>query len=149
FILIGGFLLPIVLLGDQNTTSLAIVGQAPAGLDTALDAAASQYDVTLVLSTVPDQAAAAAALRAKTIEGALQVPADLSGPGQLLVLQDASSRLQGITNAAVVGVRAGASTALLQPPEVVPIQPQSEDHMAAVIFANAGIILMFIGIFTY
>ena len=123
FILVGAFLLPILLAPDEDKVTLAIAGPAPAGLETALDTAASQSGLTLVLTTVPDRAAAEAALRAKSIDGALEVPADGSGPGSLVVLESANPRLQAIANAAVIGVRAGASVTLLEPPVVVALEP--------------------------
>ena len=98
---------------------------------------------------MPDQAAAEEALRAKTIDAALDVPADLSGPGKLTVLEAPDDRLRAITAAAVVGLRAGSDTALLSPPTISALEPPTEEHTTAVVFANAGIILMFIGIFTY
>ena len=149
FLLVAGFLLPAFLLGQDESPNLALVGTPPAGLQSAIEAAAAQYDVTLDISAIPDRAAAEAALRAKTIDAALDVPADLSGPGELIVLEEAENRIQAITSAAVVGLRGGADAALLQPPTVDPLEPPTEAHTTAVIFANAGIILMFIGIFTY
>jgi ABC-2 type transport system permease protein len=149
FLLVAGFLLPAFLLGQDESPNLALVGTPPAGLQAAIEGAADQYDVTLDISTVPDRAAAEAALRAKTIDAALDVPADLSGPGELIVLEEAENRIQAITSAAVIGLRAGADAAKLEPPTVDPLEPPTEAHTTAVIFANAGIILMFIGIFTY
>src|SRR5262249_37558444 len=73
----------------------------------------------------------------------------LSGPGELIVLEDADSQLQAITSAAVIGLRAGADQGLLDPPAITALEPPTEEHTTALIFANAGIILMFIGIFTY
>ena len=65
------------------------------------------------------------------------------------MLEAAENRIQAITSAAVIGLRAGADAAKLAPPTVDPLEPPTEAHTTAVIFANAGIILMFIGIFTY
>ncbi len=149
FLLVAGFLLPAFLLGQDESPNVALVGTPPAGLQAAIEGVAGQYDLTLDISTVPDRAAADAALRAKTIDAALVVPADLSAPGELIVLEDADNRIQAITSAAVIGLRAGADAALLEPPTVDPLEPPTEEHTTAVIFANAGIILMFIGIFTY
>ncbi len=149
FILVAGFLLPIVLLGDQNQVSLALVGETPAGLDVAITSVAGQYDVTVDLSSVPDRATAEAAVRDKRIQAALEVPPDLAGPGDLIVLDEPDQRLQAITSAAVIGLRAGANASVLQSPEVVALVPPTEERTASLILANAGIILMFIGIFTY
>ena len=149
FLLVAGFLLPAFLLGGDESPNLALVGTPPAGLEAAIQGVADQYDLTVDVSTVPDRAAAEAAVRAKTIDAALDVPADLSTPGELIVLESAGSTMQGITSAAVIGLRAGGSAVLLAPPTVEPLEPPTEEQTTAVIFANAGIILMFIGIFTY
>ena len=148
-LLVAGFVLPSILLGNEETPNLALVGTPPSGLQGSIVAIADQYDLSLDISTVPDQAAAEEALRAKTIDAALAVPADLSGPGKLTVLEAPDDRLRAITAAAVVGLRAGSDAALLSPPTISVLEPPTEEHTTAVVFANAGIILMFIGIFTY
>lgn len=149
FLLVAGFLLPAFLLGRDEQPNLALVGTPPSGLEAAIQGVAAQYDLTLDISTVPDRAAADAALREKTIEAALDVPADLSGPGEFIVLEEPDSRLLGIAGAAVIGMRAGGNAALLQGPTVDALEPPTPERTTALIFANAGIILMFIGIFTY
>ncbi len=147
-LLVGGFVLPQLLLADQ-ATRLALVEQVPAGLETAVQAGAAAYDLDLVISSVPDRAAAVAALEEGTINAALAVPADLSAPGELIVLERASDPLQAVAAAAVVALRAADQAPLLVPPTITALQPPTEEDITALIFANAGIILMFIGIFSY
>ncbi|HEY6571281.1 MAG TPA: ABC transporter permease [Candidatus Limnocylindrales bacterium] len=149
FLLAAGFVLPSILLGNEEEPNLALVGSPPAGLQGQIVAVADQYDLSLDISAVPDRAAAEEALRAKTIDAALDVPSDLSGPGQLIVLEQADDQLRAITAAAVIGLRAGSDAALLSPPTISALEPPTEEQTTAVIFANAGIILMFIGIFSY
>ena len=146
FLLLAGFVLPAVFLGNPEAIQLALVGEAPDGLEPALRVAARSYETELVISSVPDRGAAEAAVTARMIDAALDVPADLSGPGELIVLDQAGATLQGIVNLAVIGLRAGTSAL---PPSVTALEPPSEEDMTALIFANAGIILMFIGIFSY
>ena len=148
-LLVAGFVLPSILLGNDEAPNLALVGTPPAGLQGSIVAIADQYDLSLDISTLPDQAAADEALRAKTIDAALDVPSDLSGPGKLTVLEEPDERVRAITAAAVIGLRAGSDATLLNPPTISALEPPTEEHTTAVIFANAGIILMFIGIFTY
>jgi ABC-2 type transport system permease protein len=148
-ILLGaGFILPSVLLGSQ-ARKLAVVEPAPAGLEQALQAAAAAYDVDVVISTLPDRATAEAAVTDDQVSAALLVPEDLSGPGVLIVHQDAPSDVQAIATAAVVSLRAAGSAELLAPPVVTALEPPTASDTTALIFANAGIILMFIGIFSY
>jgi ABC-2 type transport system permease protein len=147
-ILLGaGFVLPALLLGQDKSPKLALVDPAPAGLQAAIEGIATQYKVTLDISSVPDQAAGEAAVREKSIDAALAVPADLSSAGELIVLDDPNGQIQTITSNAVIGLRAG--TDALQPPTITSLEPPTAEHTTALIFANAGIILMFIGIFTY
>jgi ABC-2 type transport system permease protein len=148
FLLLAGFVLPQFLLADR-ATQLALVAPVPAGLQAAVEAAAAGYELDLDISTVADRAAAQAAVTAKTIDAALAVPADLSAPGELIVLERAGGTLQAVTSGAVVALRAAGAAALLAPPEVTVLEPPTDEDLTALIFANAGIILMFIGIFSY
>lgn len=146
FLLVAGFVLPTVFLGNPDAVKLALVGQPPAGLEVAIGAVATAFDTDLEISTVPDRATAEAAVKDKSIDAALDVPADLSGAGELIVLEEASATLQGIVGQAVIALRAGTNA---QPPTISALEPPSAEDITAIIFANAGIILMFIGIFSY
>lgn len=147
-LLVGGFVLPQLLLADQ-ATRLALVEPVPAGLETAAQAAAAAYALDLDISSVPDRAAAVTALEDGAVNAALAVPADLSAPGDLIVLERASDQLQAVASAAVVSLRAADVAPLLVPPTITALEPPTEEDITALIFANAGIILMFIGIFSY
>lgn len=144
----AGFILPSILLGDQ-ASKVAVVQPVPGGLEQALGAAADGYGVDVDISTLPDRAAAEAAVRNDEVAAALVVPADLSGPGVLIVHHDAPSELQAIATAAVVSLRAAGAADLLVPPTITALEPPTASDTTAIIFANAGIILMFIGIFSY
>jgi len=54
-----------------------------------------------------------------------------------------------VATGAVVSLRAAEAAPLLVPPAITALEPPSESDITAIIFANAGIILMFIGIFSY
>jgi ABC-2 type transport system permease protein len=149
FLLGAGFLLPTLLLTGDQTTRIALVGDTPAALGAVIEDSATQFGATVEVSTQPNRAAAEAAVTDKSIDAALDVPPDLSSPGELIVLEDAGSQLQGIVSTAVIGVRAGSAGQLLVPPAVTALKPPTAEDTTAIIFANAGIILMFIGIFTY
>jgi ABC-2 type transport system permease protein len=147
-LLVGGFVLPQLLLADQ-ATRLALVEPVPAGLETAVKAGAAAYDLDLDISTVPNRAAAVAALTDERINAALAVPTDLSAPGELIVLERADDQLRAVASVAVVSVRAADAAPRLVPPAITALKPPTEEDTTALIFANAGIILMFIGIFSY
>ena len=144
----AGFILPSVLLGDR-ASRIGVVEPAPAGLADAVQAAADAYGVKVSVSSLPDRASAEAAIRDDQLAAALVVPADLSGPGVLVVHQEVSNEVQAIANAAVISLRAAEAQELLAPPAVSALEPPTASDTTAIIFANAGIILMFIGIFSY
>ena len=146
FLLVAGFVLPTVFLGNPDAVKLALVGEPPAGLEVTIQAVAAAFDADLEISTVPDRIAAETAVKDRTIDAALDVPADLSSAGELIVLEEASATLQGIVGQAVIALRAGTNA---QPPTISALEPPSAEDVTAIIFANAGIILMFIGIFSY
>jgi ABC-2 type transport system permease protein len=143
----AGFILPSLLLSDQSR-KIAVVEPAPAGLEEALQLAADQYGVKVAISSMPDRAAAETAVRDDEVAAALLVPEDLSSPGMLIVHQSAPSEVQAVASTAVTQLRVG-DQALLDSPTVTPLEPPSASDTTAIIFANAGIILMFIGIFSY
>jgi ABC-2 type transport system permease protein len=128
------------------THHLAIVGTPPAQLVTTVAAIASAQEVKLDITAVADRSTAGAQLKGKQIDAALEVPADLSGPGTLTFQDTADQTLELICSQAVVAVRAGGRA---DPPKISIVAPVGSEELTAIIFANAGIILMFIGIFTY
>jgi ABC-2 type transport system permease protein len=142
-----GFIVPSLLVDQATQSRLALVGETPPGLEESLVATASSFDAKLQLSAVPDEAAAGAALRDGRIDAALSVPLDLSTAGDLIVLEDAPSALQAVVTQAVISLRAGPAAS--EPPSIVALEPPRAEDETALIFANAGIILMFIGIFSY
>jgi ABC-2 type transport system permease protein len=146
FLLVAGFVLPMVFLGSPNALKLALVGDTAPGLQSALVAAADAYDTRLAISSIADRAAAEAAIRDKTIDAALDIPADLSSAGTIIVLDSPGAELQGIISQTVIALRAGSTA---QPPTISALEPPSAEDLTAIVFANAGIILMFIGIFSY
>jgi ABC-2 type transport system permease protein len=147
FLLLAGFILPTILLGDDEPTRLALVGDTPAGLEQVLTTAAEPYELELAISHLSDRVAAETGLVNKAIDAALILPADLSTPGELLVAEQAAGPLQAVVTQTVIGLRARGD--VLQPPVITALNPPTEEDTTAIIFANAGIILMFIGIFSY
>lgn len=148
FLLAAGFILPTLIVADR-ATRLAVVEPVPAGLEGALQATSRAYEMQLVLSRLPDRSAAEKALTDGSIDAALAVPVDLSTPGELIVKEAADSQVQAVTTGAVIAIRAADAAPLLVPPVMTALEPQTDADVTAIIFANAGIVLMFIGIFTY
>ena len=148
-VLLGaGFILPSLLIGDDATT-IGVVEPAPPALKGALELNAGQFDADIVVVSVPDRATAEAQLVDGTLDAAIDVPEDLSTPGELIVHEQAGSQTQAIATGAVIQLRAAQAAPLLVPPTVVALEPPTDSDLTALIFANAGIIIMFIGIFSY
>ena len=148
FLLGAGFILPSLLIGDDATV-IGVVEPAPPALTGALMVNAARYDADIEVVSVPDRVTAEAQLKDGTLDAALVVPQDLSGPGELVVHEEAGSQVNAITSGAVIQLRAAQAAPLLVPPTVVVLEPPAESDVTALIFANAGIIIMFIGIFSY
>ena len=58
-LMLVGFIIPALLVGNATNTKLAVVGESPAGLEEWLTQTADAYDLEVVLSTLPDRQAAA------------------------------------------------------------------------------------------
>jgi ABC-2 type transport system permease protein len=156
----ASFALPVLLIGDQGSIKVGIVEGAPAELEPVLSAVAEPYDLTVAATRYPDRAAGEAALTAKDIDGLIDLPPDLSSPGELVIRDRVDERLRAVVSTAVTSLRqqqlleeAGVSgadfVAASELPAVSPLDPQSAEDESLLLFANAGIILMFIAIFSY
>ena len=147
-LLAAGFILPALLTGS-DTEHLAVVEPAAAGArrGAGLGGGHVQRHARRVHAPRPCRRRGGRARRQGRCGPGR--PPDLSGPGQLIVHRDASSELQAIAAAAVIGLRASEAAPLLAPPAITALEPPSAADTTALIFANAGIILMFIGIFSY
>jgi ABC-2 type transport system permease protein len=159
-IIVGSFVVPALLFADDGDIDLGIVRPAPAGLELAIDAVGARLDATIVSVGFDDRAAAESALEAEDVEAVIEVPADLSGPGSLIVKDEADDRLRAIISTAVVGLR---QAALLEeagvdpvrfieaatPPAVEALDPRTETDQAQFLFANIGTVLILVGIFSF
>lgn len=175
---VGGFFLPRLLASDPEAIRLGIVEPAPAGLVPALLATAREVELPggLEIATYADARAAEQAIAAGAIGAALAVPADLSGPGEL-VLPDQrgvtvsptapidGASLKQVIDAAVVGLRtvtlvteAGidpADLAEAQRPTTVrelrtePDDAGVSDRGARFLLANITAVLILIGVFGF
>ena len=159
-IVIGSFALTSILRGGDAQVKVGVVVPAPAGLETTLQAASSGFDKTLVLTDFADRTAAEAALTADQVEAVVDVPADLSAPGEVVYKQDADQILQSIVGASVVSLRSNVvlaqsnvdQTALAAahvPPTAVELDPRTDADKARFLFANISTILILVGIFSF
>lgn len=159
-LVVGSFVVPTLLFGDEDTKSIGIVQPAPAGLDAALTATAARVDQKIELVRYDDAASAQAALDAGAVDAVLAVPADLSSPGTLHFAKEPDQAITQIVSGAVVAVRVqqvlteanvdpAALAAAQQVPSVESLHPQTDADQARFLFANIGAVLILIGIFSF
>ena len=159
-IIVGSFLVPTLLFEDDGDLDLGLIRPAPAGLEVALVAVAAPFGTPLEVTTFDDRDAAEAALEADEVEAVVAVPADLSGAGTLIVKETADDAVRAIVGAAVVGLRQAALleeagvdpadyAAASTPPSVDALDPQTDTDRSQFLFANIGVVLIFVGIFSF
>jgi ABC-2 type transport system permease protein len=144
----------------QSTLQLGIVRPAPTGLEPALQAAATRYALTLETSSYPDRSAGETAVEDGSVAALLVVPADLSGPGEIVSKRVPDTRALAVANAAVVGLRQAAMlhssgvdlstyADASAPPTPVSLQSTSSEQTDAMILAYGATLLLFYAIITY
>jgi ABC-2 type transport system permease protein len=159
-IVIGSFVVPAVLLRDDEAIAIGALAPVPPGLEASLAAVAGSLGSEVVVTEVPDRATGDAALADETIKALVIVPADLSGPGEVRFLQQPDETIVRIVGAAVSQLRLtsalvehdvdpGVLATTGEPPEVSAIEPVGPDDEAAVFVANIGSVLILVGIFSF
>ena len=159
-IVIGSFLVPAILFGEDQATKVGLVEPAPAALPATIESTARRFDQKVAITTYPDAAAADAALQDGQVDVVVDVPADLSSPGEIRFKEEPDQGIAQIISAATIGLRAQAvldqsdvdQTALAaaqQPPSVEALDPQTEADQARFLVANIGAVLILVGIFSF
>jgi ABC-2 type transport system permease protein len=159
-LVIGSFLLPTILFGDDEATRIGMVEPQPPGLTLAITTTAAQLDQEVEVVPFPDAATAEAALLDGSVAAVVEVPADLSGPGAIRFDEESDQFVTQLVTASVVALRteavlteAGVSEAELlaaqQSPSVDALDPQTDADAARFLFANIGAVLILVGIFSF
>ncbi len=159
-IVVGSFVVPAIAFGGPQVAKIGVVQPAPNELQPTIVAVGKGADREMAFTPYPDVAAARTALEADEVEAVVVVPADLSGPGQVIYKQDADTFLQSIVGSAVValrtnallsdnGVDPAAMAAAQAPPASVELHPQSDADRARFLFANIGAVLILVGVFSF
>ena len=91
-IVVGSFVVPALLFGDEDATKVGLVEPAPAALPDAITSAAARFDQKVEITTFPDAAAADAALEDGSVDVVVAMPADLSGAGRSASTRSPTSR---------------------------------------------------------
>jgi len=137
-IVVGAVFLP-SLIGQTTPQHLGLVGAVPTQLVDTVEAAAKQADLVVILDPVADAATAESRLQDGSLDAALIVPADGSTPTYVV-----KSRANPLLQQIVVG-------SFTPPPQITlrQLEPPDPSHDTAFVFANVGVILLFISIFTF
>lgn len=139
-LILAGVFLPSILAGPgAGAEKLGIVGAPPAGFQTRLAIIAQQAGVEVSTETVPDETTGEARLLDGSLDGLLVVPADGSVPSFVVKAAEGGPLVQ-IVNA---GLSSGPALTLRE------LEPSDPNRDASFIFANVGVILLFISIFTF
>ncbi len=159
-LVVGSIILPSILFNDDDPTAVGIVEPAPAALGQTIQTTAGQIDTEVALTTYPDAAGGEAALDAGDIDVLVEVPVDLSGPGEIRFAEETDSATSQLITAAIValrvnqvlvdaGVDPGALVAAQAAPTVEALDPETEADQIRFVFANIGAVLILIGIFSF
>ena len=158
--LVAGIFLPKLLGGEDQAHKLGVVGTPPAGFEQALTATAGQAQLKVNVESVPDVATGEARLNEGTLDGMLVVPAESGGSAEFVVKKrdnssfaqvvgsawSAASASQVLTDA---GIDPATVAAASRPPTLRELEPSDPNRDTAFIFANVGVIILFIAIFTF
>ena len=159
-IVVASLVVPAILRGNDQTTTIGVVQPAPAGLDTAIESVAKRSDQTVEISTFESAAVADAALADGTVDVVVDMPADLSGPGEVHFNKGTDQAITQLLSAATIGLRVQAVLApsdvnqadlvdAQQPPAISSIDARDEADQAQFVVANIGAIAILIGIFSF
>jgi ABC-2 type transport system permease protein len=135
----AGIFLPSVIGSGPGTQHLGVVGSPPAGLVSGIEASAKAVGLGLAVEGVADLPSGEARLRDTSLDALLVVPQDGSIPTYVV-------RTRG--NQLLQQVVAASFTT---PPQIAfrELEASDPDRDISFVFANVGVILLFISIFTF
>ena len=138
-IIVGGIFLPAIIGGGAGVQHLGIVGAPAAGVVDGIESTARTAGLKLTVDPVGDLASAEERLRKGTLDAVLLTPPDGSLP-TFIVKSAPNQLLQQIVAAAFT-----------RPPQLATrqLEPIDANRDISFGFANVGVILLFISIFTF
>jgi ABC-2 type transport system permease protein len=159
-IIIGSFVVPVLIFGDEGPTRVGVVEPAPDRLESAITTTAAALDQDIAVVGFPDREAGETALLDNQVAALLIVPADLSTPGELAFREAADPTIQGVVGSAVAGLRVNEAlaaegvdpTAFVEaqtPPTIRALEPPEEGADARFLIANIGAVLILVGVFSF
>jgi len=159
-IVVGSFVIPAIVFGGDNPTKVGIVDPSPPGLQAAIEQSADRFDHKVAVTTYPSALAADEALTGGGADIVVQVPPDLSGPGEIRVKRQPDEATAQVIAAATVALRVqnvlgesnvdqAALADAQRPPETRSLQAETEQDQAKFLVANIGAVLILVGIFSF
>jgi ABC-2 type transport system permease protein len=159
-IVVGSFVIPAIVFGGDNPTRVGIVDPSPPGLQAAIEQSAERFDHKVVVTTYSSSSAADEALTGGGADIVVQVPPDLSGPGEIRVKRQPDQATAQVIAAATVALRVqnvlgesnvdqSALADAQRPPETRSLQAETEQDQAKFLVANIGAVLILVGIFSF
>ncbi|HEY0443331.1 MAG TPA: ABC transporter permease [Candidatus Limnocylindrales bacterium] len=156
-LLLAGVFLP-ALIGGDRADRLGIVGAAPAGFSQAVSASATQAGTAVHVEAIGDVAAGESRLRDGSLNGLLVIPASGTPTyevkerqnellGQIVASSWSQLRVRDLL--AQAGIGADQLAAAATPPTVRELEPSDPNRQTSFLFANVGVVLLFISIFTF
>ena len=138
-IILAGIFLPSLIGGATGTNRLGIVGNPPPPFYAQLGVISAASNVKIQTEQVPDEATGEGDLRSGSLDGLLVVPSD-GGLPTFVVKERKNGSLGQIVGASL------SSGPSLTFRELTPADPNRDTSF---LFANVGVILLFISIFTF
>jgi ABC-2 type transport system permease protein len=134
----GGIFLP-TLIGSSSTDDLGVVGTPPPSLEDTLQATAKSAGLTLRIQPVTDVPTAEQRLKDGSLDAVLVIPPG-GGIPTFVVKTRGDALLQQVVGAAFT-----------TPPQVAfrELEPADPNRDTSFVFANIGVILLFISMFTF
>jgi ABC-2 type transport system permease protein len=156
--ILAGIILPTLLGGPDKPTRLGIVGTPPASFAPLLAQTAERAGVKISTELVQDEATGEAMLRDKSLDGVLVF--DAAKPPTYVVRERGNDAIGQVVNGSVqlsgvlelvgqAGIDQAALVAAGAPPVLRELNPSDPSRDTAFLFANVGVILLFISIFTF
>ena len=138
-IIVAGLFLPGLIGGSSGAQRLGIVGSAPTSVTDGLTATAKLANITVQTESIPDLATGESRLKDGSLTALLVIPPDGSLP-TYVVKSRGNELLQQV-------VASSFST----PPQIQfrELEPADPNRDTSFLFANVGVILLFISIFTF
>jgi ABC-2 type transport system permease protein len=158
-ILLAAIYLPMLLGSPNRVERLGTVGEAAPEFTTAVSAAAAQAGTKIEIEPVPDQATGEARVKDGTLDALFVIPSGTGSPtyivkqrgngllGQVVSSAWSTARVQQLLTQA--GISPAELAVAAAPPAVRELEPADANSDTSFLFANVGVVLLFISIFTF